>query len=163
MLIDREHCSTARISITVIHFHEFGGEDSCSHADIELTDTGNGKVSQGRINDPIIVNAEVYLEFDVHARKGHGYAYSPVGISFRQTTGVRAQEAAGNHSEDQGLRDPLGHAAFPFRTTVSKGDTMQLTLFDANPEPGEFEFSLIIQRSDGVLSVVDPQIHNWPK
>ncbi|MEO8747273.1 MAG: hypothetical protein ABI379_06430, partial [Rhodanobacter sp.] len=67
MLIDRENCSTARISITVIDFHEIGDRDSCSHADIELTDTGNGTVSQGRINDPIVVYAEAYLNFDVHA------------------------------------------------------------------------------------------------
>ncbi len=162
MLIDRERRPTARISIIVIDFHEIGGRDHCTHADIELTDTGNGKVSQGRINDVIVVYAEVYLEFNVHARQGDAHTYMPVGISFRETTDVRAQEAAGNHSGDRPHRDPLGHAAFPLRTTVSKGDTTQLTLLDANPEPGKFKFSLIIQRSDGLLGVVDPKIHNNP-
>ena len=162
MLIDREHRSTARISVTVTHFHELGAKDSCSRADIELTDTANGKVSQGRINDLIIVYGEVYLNFDVHARQGDRYAYTPVGISFKETSGAGGREAAGTYSEHQAHRDPLGHAAFPLRTTVSKGDTTQLTLLDVNPEPGEFEFSLIIQRSDGLLSVVDPKIHNNP-
>ncbi|MEO7050752.1 MAG: hypothetical protein ABI128_03730 [Rhodanobacter sp.] len=162
MLIDREHRSTARISVTVTHFHELGTKDSCSRAEIELTDTGNGRVSQGRINDLIVVHGQVYLDFDVHARQGDRYTYMPVGISFRETSGVGVREAAARHGENQAHRDPLGHAAFPLRTTVSKGDTTQLTLLDANPEPGEFEFSLIIQRSDGLLSVVDPKIHNNP-
>ena len=162
MLIDREQRSTARISITVIDFHEIGGKDRCSHADIELTDTGNGQVSQGRINDPIVVNAAVFLDFNVHARQGDGYTYMPIGIGFKETTGVGVQGTAANSSKERAGRDPLGHAAFPLRTTVSKGDTTQLTILDANPERGEFEFSLIIQRSDGVLSVVDPRITNDP-
>jgi hypothetical protein len=46
------------------------------------------------------------------------------------------------------------------RTLVSRGDTAQLKLFDANPERAEFDFSLIVQRSDGLLGVIDPKIIN---
>ena len=154
--------ATARISVTVTDFQEIGGKHYCSHADIELTDTGNGKVSQGRINDPIMVHAEAYLDFCVHARDGDKYSYMPIGIGFNEVAGRGAREAADSDCKKGDSRDPLGRAAFPLRTIVAKGDTTQLTLFDANPEAGEFEFSLIIQRSDGLLSVVDPQIRNNP-
>lgn len=162
MLIECKNRPTARISITVIDFHALGGEQSCSKAEITLTDTGRGRVSQGRANDAIVVYGEVYLDFDVHARQRDRYSYSPVGMSFKETSGGEAKEAGGHDSRDRPHCDPLGHAAFPVRTTVSKGDTMQLTLLDANPEPGEFDFSVIIQRSDGALGVVDPKIHNNP-
>lgn len=149
--------ATARISVTLTDFHEIGRERGCSHADIALTDTGHGKVSQGRINDIIEVTAEVYLEFLVHGQKGDKYTYMPVGIGFREVPGTKRRQAAASRG---GLRDPLGRAAFPLRTVAARGDTAQLTLFDANPEPGVFEFSLVIQRSDGLLSVVDPKIRN---
>ena len=160
MFSDRRQTSTARISITVTDFHEIGNERGCSRADIELTDTGNGKVSQGRINDPIVVSAEVYLEFFVHARQGDRYAYMPVGIGFKGTAATESRKATDNHYKEGDTRDPLGRAAFPLRSIVAKGDTTQLTLLDANPEEAEFEFSLIVQRSDGLLSVVDPTIRN---
>src|SRR6185437_7452511 len=78
MSTDHAACATARISITVTDFHEI--DRGPSQADIELTDTGHGTVSQGRINDPIVVTAEAYLEFSVSAREGDRYTYSPVGI-----------------------------------------------------------------------------------
>ncbi|HET9819586.1 MAG TPA: hypothetical protein VFP92_10515 [Rhodanobacteraceae bacterium] len=158
MSADCARPATARISVTLTDFHEIGRERGCSRADIELTDTGNGKVSQARVNDPIVVSAEVYLEFFVHARKGDRYAYMPVGIGFREeVAGIERKQVAKNRGDH---RDPLGRAAFPLRTIAAKGDTTQLTLFDANPEPGVFEFSLVIQRSDGLLSVIDPQVRN---
>ncbi|MGH8113752.1 MAG: hypothetical protein ACREPS_01665 [Rhodanobacteraceae bacterium] len=160
MSADCARPATAQISITLTDFHEIGNERGCSRADIELTDTGNGNVSQGRINDPIVVSAEVYLEFFVHARQGDRYAYMPVGIAFRDVAGIDPRGAADSHRIEGNRRDPLGRAAFPLRTIAAKGDTTQLTLLDANPEPGECEFSLIVQRSDGSLSVIDPQIRN---
>lgn len=155
MSTDHAACSTARISIIVTDFHEIGR--GSSRADMELIDTGHGTVSQGRINDPIVVRAEVYLEFSVSARDGDRYTYSPVGISFKETSG-----AASTETSDQrcGGRDPLGHAAFPVRGFVSRGSTLQLSLFDANPEPAKFKFDLMIQRSDGSLGVIDPGIEN---
>ena len=147
MSTDHAACSTARISITVTDFHEIGRGPS--QADIELTDTGHGTVSQGRINGPIVVTAEVHLEFSVSAREGDRHTYSPIGISFNEMSRRRG----GGH-------DPLGHAAFPTRRFVSRGSTLQLSLFDANPEPAEFKFDLVIQRSDGALGVIDPQIQN---
>lgn len=149
MSTDHAACSTARISVTVTDFLEIGR--GASRADIELTDTGHGTVSQGRINDPIVVTAEVHLEFSVSAREGERHTYSPVGISFNEVSRRRG-----------GGRDPLGHAAFPRRTFASRGSTLQLSLFDANPEPAEFKFDLVIQRSDGKLGVIDPTIRNNP-
>lgn len=159
MFIDRQHPSTARISINVAEFHEIGKGSGCTRAEIELIDTGNGKVSQAGINAPIVVSAEVYLEFFVHAREGDRYTYIPVGIGFRSEVGV-GRESAMIHSPQSDCRDPLGNAAFPVRQIVASGDTAQLTLRDANPEPGDFEFSMIIQRSDGLLGIVDPKIRN---
>jgi hypothetical protein len=100
----------------------------------------------------------VYFEFSVHAREGDRHTYSPVGISFKEVAGANAETA----HRDRGGRDPLGHTAFPTRTFVSRGNTLQLSLFDANPEPGEFKFDLIIQRSDGTLGIIDPAIRNNP-
>lgn len=157
MSSDRAYCSTARISIIVTDFQEIGGTGRYSRADVELTDTGHGKVSQGRINGPIVVSAEVYLEFSVSARDGDRHAYSPVGVDFKEVSGDASGEAEGRRN---GYRDPLGHAAFPRRTFVSRGSTLQATLFDANPEPAEFKFDLMIQRSDGLLGVIDPTIRN---
>ena len=157
---DREACSTARISVTVTDFHEVRERGGYSRADIELTDTGHGRVSQGRINDQIVVHAEVYLEFSVHAGKDDRYTYSPVGIGFKEVRGIGEAEAT--HCQDDD-RDLLGHEAFPVRTVVSRGRTMQLTLYDADPRPGEFKFDLIIQRSDGLLGIIDPQIQNRGK
>lgn len=154
MSIDHAACSTARVSVTVTDFHEIGRGPS--HADVELTDTGHGTVSQGRINDPIVVTAEVYLELSISAREGDRHTYSPVGISFKETSGA----AAGAPDPRRGDRDPLGHAAFPTRKFVARGSSLQLTLFDANPEPAEFKFDLVIQRSDGALGVIDPGIEN---
>jgi hypothetical protein len=130
----------------VTDFHEIG--HGPSRADVELIDTAHGTVSQGRINDPIVVTDEVYLEFSIATCGNDRHTYSPVGISFRE---IHAYE-----------RDPLGHAAFPARRFVSRGGTVQLSLFDANPEPAEFKFDLMIQRSDGSLGVIDPQIRNNP-
>ena len=156
MSIDRTPCSTARVSVTVTDFHEVGKE-GFSRADIELTDTGHGKVSQGRINDPIVVSAEVFLEFSVSARDDGRHSYSPVGISFKEGSTATPEEATKDRCGD---RDPLGHAAFPMRNVVSRGSTAQLTLLDTNPEPAEFKFDLVIQRSDGLLGVIDPTIRN---
>lgn len=155
MSTDHAVCTTARISITVTDFHEIGR--GSSRADMELIDTGHGRVSQGRINDPIVVTTEAHLEFSVSGREGDRYTYSPVGISFKETSGTASEVAS-----DQGCggRDPLGHAAFPARRFVSHGGTLQLSLFDANPEPGKFKFDLMIQRSDGSLGVIDPGIEN---
>jgi hypothetical protein len=157
MSTDHAACSTARISITVTDFHEIGRGPS--QADIELTDTGHGTVSQGRINDPIVVTAEAHLEFSVSARKGDRYTYSPVGISFKELPAGARAKAIGRRG---GARDPLGHAAFPARRFVARGNTLQLSLFDANPEPAEFKFDLVIQRSDGTLGVIDPTVRNNP-
>lgn len=156
MSTDHTACATARISITVTDFHEIGRGPS--QADIELTDTGHGTVSQSRINDPIVATTEVHFELSVHAREGDRHTYSPVGISFKEVAGANSEAA----HRGRGDRDPLGHAAFPTRTFVSRGDTLQLSLFDANPEPGEFKFDLVIQRSDGFLGIIDPQIRNNP-
>ena len=155
MFTDHAACATARIAITVTDFHEIGRGPS--HADVELTDTGHGAVSQGRINDPIVVTGEAYLEFSVAAREDDRASYSPVGISFKETS-----RAAAASDQRCGDRDPLGHAAFPARAFVSRGNVLQLSLFDANPEPGEFKFDLVIQRSDGTLGVIDPRIRNNP-
>lgn len=157
MSTDHAACSTARISITVTDFDEIG--HGSSRADIELTDTGHGTVSQGRINDPIVVTAEAYLEFSVSARKGERFTYSPVGISFREVHGPTRAKAS--RHRDCG-HDPLGHAAFPARAFASRGSTAQLSLFDANPERAEFKFDLVIQRSDGKLGIIDPTIRNNP-
>lgn len=157
MSTNRTPCSTARISIIVKDFHEIGRE--FSRADVELTDTGHGTVSQGRINDPIVVTAEVYLELSVSGADGDRYSYSPVGISFKEVRGGGSAEEAERHGGD---RDLLGHAAFPRRAFASRGNTMQLSLFDANPEPAEFKFDLLIQRSDGRLGIIDPTIRNNP-
>lgn len=157
MSTDHAACATARISVTVTDFHEIGRGPS--QADIELTDTGHGTVSQGRINDPLVVTAEAYLEFSVSAREGDQYNYSPVGISFKELPGDARAEATRRRGGD---RDPLGHSAFPARRFVSRGNTLQLSLFDANPAPAEFKFDLVIQRSDGSLGVIDPQVRNNP-
>jgi hypothetical protein len=156
MSIERSACATASISVTVTDFHEIGRGPS--QADIELTDTGHGTVSQGRINGPIVVTAEVHLEFSVSAREGDRYTYSPVGISFKELPGGGAKEVG----RRGGARDPLGHAAFPVRAFVSRGNTLQLSLFDAIPEPAEFKYDLVIQRSDGTLGVIDPTVRNNP-
>lgn len=146
MFTDHAVCATARISIIVTNFLEPGRGPS--EADVELTDTGHGSVSQGRINDPIVVTRAAFLEFLVSAREGDRYAYSPVGISFKESRGS--------------AHDPLGHAAFPTRAFASRGRILQLSLFDANPERAEFKFDLVIQRSDGALGIIDPSIHNNP-
>jgi hypothetical protein len=157
MSIERSACATASISVTVTDFHEISRGPT--HADIELTDTGHGTVSQGRINDPIVVTAETHLEFSVSAREGDRYAYSPVGISFKELPGGTRVKTIRRR---RGASDPLGHAAFPARKFVARGSTLQLSLFDANPEPAEFKFDLVIQRSDGTLGVIDPTIRNNP-
>lgn len=156
MSTDHAACATARISVTVTDFHEIGRGPS--QADIELTDTGHGTVSQGRINDPLVVTAEAHLEFSVSAREGDRYTYSPVGISFKEVAGANAEAA----HRGRGDHDPLGHSAFPARRFVSRGNALQLSLFDANPAPAEFKFDLVIQRSDGFLGIIDPQIRNNP-
>lgn len=160
MSSDRMQPRSARVSVTITEFNAIGSGQSCSRADIELTDTGDGTVSQARINDPIVVSAEVYLNFVVHAGRGDSYSYVPIGIGFRDTSLAEAAQMARSRDVNCDSRDPLGRAAFPMRTLVSRGDTAQLTLFDANPERAEFYFSLIIQRSDGLLGIVDPTIRN---
>lgn len=154
--------TTARISITVTEFCAIGGRAGWSRADIELTDTGHGRVSQGRVNDPIVVSAEVYLDCFLSPRAGDRYTYTPVGISFRETADAALRGKPESRDRKGDGRDPLGRSAFPVRTFVSRGDTMQLTLFDANPEPNEFKFDLVIQRSDGLLGIIDPTIRNNP-
>lgn len=158
---DRKACSTARISIIVTDFHEIGERGGYSRANIELTDTGNGKVSQGRSDELIVVHDEVYLEFSVHATESDRYTYSPIGISFREEHGSAKAEAAQRRGGD--CDDLLGHAAFPIRTVASRGRTMQLTLYDANPALSTFKFDVVIQRSDGRLGIIDPQIQNRGK
>ena len=150
---DREPCSTARIAVAVTAFYEIGRE--VCRADIQLTDTGHGAVSQARINDPIVVHREAYLDFFVFAREGDRYTYSPVGISFKEV--CDGGEVAERHEVG---RDLLGHAAFPVRTFASRDRVMQLSIFDANPEPAEFKFDLVIQRSDGLLGIIDPPVKN---
>jgi hypothetical protein len=151
---------SARISVTITEFNAIGSRQSCSRADIELTDTGDGAVSQARINDPIVVSAEAYLNFDVHSGRDDGYSYFPIGIGFRDTAIMEAKEMTRHNSEKHDSRDPLGRAAFPMRKFVSRGDTAQLTLLDTNPERAIFDFSLIVQRSDGLLGIIDPGIEN---
>lgn len=159
MLNERnEHCAcgTARISVTVTEFHEIGRGPS--HADVELTDTGHGKVTQARVNDVIVVHDAVYLDFSVSAREGDRYTYIPVGIDFKERRGAASAEVA--DGQRGGGRDLLGRAAFPLRIMAARGTTMQLTLFDANPEPAEFKFDLMVQRSDGALGIIDPPVRN---
>lgn len=155
MSVNRTTCSTARVSVTVTDFQEIGR--GTSQADIELVDTGHGVVSQGRINDTIVVVGEVHLEFSVAAREGDRHTYTAVGISFREIDDTDAGKTARDGCDN---RDPLGHAAFPLRSFASRGSTTQLTLFDANPQPGEFKFDLVVQRSDGLLGIIDPRIRN---
>jgi hypothetical protein len=157
MSIERAGCSTARISVTVTDFHEIREKGGCSRADVELIDTAHGKVSQARINAPIVVSAEVYLDFFVSTQEDEGFTYSLVGVSFKEVADIAPREMINDRC---GEGDPLGHAAFPMRTFVSRGSTTQLTLFDANPEPAEFKFDLVIQRSDGLLGLIDPGIRN---
>jgi hypothetical protein len=161
MSTDCARPGTARITVTVTEFREIGRDGGCSRADVELTDTAHGAVSQGRINDPIVVTAEVFLDFFVLGREGDRRTYTPIGIAFKEVEDFEFRESK---ARDEGCsrRDPLGSAAFPIRTSVAKGDTAQLTLFDANPERSEFEYSLIIQRADGALGIIDPRIRNNP-
>ncbi|MGH8115099.1 MAG: hypothetical protein ACREPS_08630, partial [Rhodanobacteraceae bacterium] len=86
--------------------------------------------------------------------------YMPIGIGFQAGPGRRSGHEVENQGTCAGDPDPLGRVAFPMRTTVSKRDGAQLTVVDANPEPNEFKFSLIIQRSDGTLGIIDPPIKN---
>ena len=160
MSSDRMQPRSARVSVTITEFNAIGGRQSCSRADIELTDTGDGTVSQASINGPIVVDAEVYLNFVVHAGRGDTYSYLPIGVGFRDTTLAEAAQTVETRGGQCDSRDPLGRAAFPMRTLMSRGDTAQLTLFDANPTRAEFDFTLIVQRSDGLLGVVDPKIIN---
>ncbi len=148
----------ARIGVTVTGFHEIGDKKGCTHADVELLDVSMGRVTQAGINATIVVHGMVYLDFFVGAAKGDRYSYSPVGISFRETP--RNKSTKGGRGKAVALRDPLGHAAFPLHTIAVKGDTAQLTVFDANPEPADFKFDLIIQRSDGLTGIIDPGLKN---
>lgn len=153
-------CSTARISVTLTEFREIGRGPS--RADVALTDTGNGKVTQARVNDTLVVHKEVYLDFRVYSATDDRYSYLPIGISFQAGHGRPSGQEVENQAAHTGNPDPLGRAAFPLRTTASKRDGAQLTVFDANPERNEFKFSLVIQRSDGLLGVIDPKIQNNP-
>lgn len=158
MFIERNAPSTARISVTVTEFREVGRGPS--RADVALTDTGNGSVSQARVNDTIIVYAAVYLDFHVSGAHDERYSYIPIGISFQARPVNAPEHAAEDRAAHAGNPDPLGRAAFPLRATVSKREGSQLTVFDANPEPNEFKFSVVIQRSDGALGIIDPPVRN---
>lgn len=158
MFIDRNAPGTARISVAVTEFREIG-RGPC-RADVALTDTGNGSVSQAGVNDTIVVYADVYLDFQVSGAREDRNSYMPIGIAFQACATNRAQPQAENNAAGTGGRDPLGRAAFPLRATVSKRDGAQLTVFDANPEPNEFKFSLVVQRSDGALGIIDPPVKN---
>ena len=144
MSTDPVQLSTVQISITVIGFHKIGGTTSFSSANILVVNTGEGAISQSKSNDPIVVNKAVNIGIVLHAEKGDKYSYYPVGIAFKEGKST----------------DPLGNNAFPTRTIVSGSGGAQLTLSDANPEENSFEFGLIVQRSDGELSVIDPKIEN---
>ncbi len=144
MSTDPVQLTTAQISITVTVFHKIGGTHNFSNADIVVANTGEGAISQDKSNDPIVVNKAVNIGIAVYASEGDKFSYYPVGIAFQE----------GNSD------DPLGNSAFPTRTIVSTKSGSQLTLSDANPEENSFEFGVIIQRSDGFLSVIDPQIRN---
>lgn len=158
MSSEKNACSTARISVNVTEFRELS-RGPC-RADVALVDTGNNKVSQGRANDTIIVYEEVYLDFQVSGAADDRYAYMPIGISFQARAGNPPEREVQNHGGCADNPDPLGRAAFPWRATASKRDGAQLSVFDANPERNEFKFSLVIQRSDGALGLIDPPIRN---
>ena len=98
----------------------------------------------------LVVNGPTEIRFIIQG--AGGTAYSPVGISFKEAPG----DASG------GRLDPLGSTTFPTRTLVAHGNATQLSVYDADSAPAEFEFSLMIQRSDGTLAVIDPQITNKP-
>lgn len=157
MFNERSSSSTARISVTVAEFVQF--QRGFSRAEVALIDTGNSQVSQARPNDPIIVYGEVFLDFQVVGASHDQYSYMPIGIGFQAKPGAM-ENAVANDAACANNPDPLGRAAFPMRAVASKREGAQLTVFDANLEPNDFKFGLIIQRSDGELGIIDPPIRN---
>lgn len=144
MSTDPVQLATVQVSVTVTNFHHIGGTHSFSKADVVLSNNGNGAASQAGTNDPIVINQAVNIGIVLNAPTGDKYTYSPVGIAFKE----------GNST------DPLGNSAFPTRTIVSNKTGAQMVLSDANPTANSFEFGVVVQRSDGLLSVIDPQIKN---
>ncbi|TAN03419.1 MAG: hypothetical protein EPN36_12730 [Rhodanobacteraceae bacterium] len=92
----------------------------------------------------LTVNGPTEIRFIIQG--ADGTTYSPVGISFKEVSG--------------GTSDSIGSTAFPMRTLVARANTTRLSVFDADPTPDEFEFTLTIQRSDGTLAIIDPMIIN---
>lgn len=163
MKIDAEGPPTAWITITVLEFHKIGCGEGCTKAKFALT--GNKDVSQEEQEDgstTFDVKRQFHLEFAVKPEHGDPHTYTPVGIGFAERPIVGAEVADANCGKEFVPSDPLGRAAFPCRTTASTPPPARLCVFDANPARADFEFSLIIQRSDGELGVVDPKIRNRP-
>lgn len=108
---------------------------------------GGGMVSMNP-GGGLVVNGPTEIRFIIHG--ADGTAYSPVGISFKKSS----RDASG------GTFDPLGRTAFPMRTFIAHGNTTQLSVFDADSAPAEFEFSLMIESPGGTMAVIDPPIIN---
>lgn len=100
------------------------------------------------VNGGLTVNGPTEIRFIVQG--ADGTKYNPVGINFKQVSNY-----AGS-----GSLDPLGHLAFPTRTFTTHGNATQLSVFDTNVAPADFEYDLVIQRSDGALGLIDPPVKN---
>ena len=136
----------AGIEVTIIDFKPAGlirAKKHYSTAHIKLIGNANGAVTQDTPDGPIVVEKGVVdLVFRV-ASTDPGVSYYPVGISFLSESGG------------------LGMDDFPTRcVAVDAFNNMMLTVHDANVNQTKFEFKLVIQRDDGDLGIIDPQINN---
>jgi hypothetical protein len=127
--------TTPTVVVTVIHAYNTSFNSTASYA---LYNGGDAVSMDAQGN--ITVSQPTDIRF-ILANSG-GYQNQPIGISFKQT--------------NVGMADPTGATNFSVGS-IAHG---ALVIHDDLRNNTDYEYSLIIQRSDGLLSVVDPQVRN---
>jgi hypothetical protein len=145
--------SVAAIRVEVTQFVPDGQTPGCSQGNMVVTNDGAGAIKLNGTEIEAKANTKVLLTFSIVAAGTNPATYKTLGISFKDT----ACPATGPCGPSYSL-DPDGLTAFPKKQIVLKGN--QLTVLDGNPEARVFDFNLMIQRSDGLKSVIDPKIRN---
>lgn len=144
----------ANVSVTNIAFIDVvntpnaAGATRCSTATFTLeTNPPNGitQNSAGRL----IVTADMMINFNFP----NGSAFTPVGLSFKQTVGSIDPKGKNNMPKDQIkiTEPPNSGPTLQFRDNcTNKGSAGTLV----------WKYYLVIQDSTGVVGIIDPEIEN---
>jgi hypothetical protein len=143
--------SNSNVTLQLTSFNNM--QATASPVTIQAPSSGKVTLNPADANG-ILVKGKTHVTFVISPPTGDQNTYRPIGIAYKQTAPAQAN-------------DPLGQVNFPEVSTRNNTITIK-DIFKyhgkgkdgSDPNAPQWDFSILIQRSDGTYGFIDPGIEN---